>query len=130
MVTSSELSEVVLPRDLIEELFKLAKDNHPYEIFFLLRGKVRGKSVYVEELILPIGTIFGAGFSEFSPHTLPLDPSIVGSLHSHPLGTPSPSVQDLHNFFGIVMIIVAYPYNLASTRAYHKSGRRLKIKVI
>ncbi|MEM1625241.1 MAG: Mov34/MPN/PAD-1 family protein [Candidatus Nezhaarchaeales archaeon] len=127
---SAKLREVVFSREMIEGLFCLAKENHPREIFLLLRGEVRGSSVYVDELIYPINTIFGLGFSEFQPHNLPLDPSIIGSVHSHPSGSSSPSTQDLHNFFGIVMVILAYPYNLASTSAYDKSGNPLIVRIV
>lgn len=127
---SARLTEVVFLREMLEGLFWLAKENHPREIFLLLRGKVKGTLVYVEELVYPLSTIFGFGFSEFQPLNLPLDPSIIGSLHSHPSGITRPSTQDLHNFFGIVMVILAYPYNLASTSAYDKWGRLLSVKVI
>jgi len=126
---STELEEVVFPRELLEGLFHMAKDNHPREIFLLLRGKVSNGSAYVDELVLPLGTTFGLGFSSFQPHNLPLDPSIIGSLHSHPSGSSKPSIQDLHNVFGVVMVILAYPYNLSSTSAYDKSGKPLKVRV-
>jgi len=126
---SSELKEVVFPKEMLEGLFCMAKDNHPREIFFLLRGRVSNGSVYVDELVFPPSTTFGLGFSSFQPHDVPLDPSIIGSLHSHPSGSPKPSIQDLHNVFGVVMVILAYPYNLSSTSAYDKSGRPLKVRV-
>ncbi|RLF07862.1 MAG: hypothetical protein DRJ60_01675 [Thermoprotei archaeon] len=125
-----KLMEIAFPRDLFEGLLQLAKDNHPHEIFLLLRGRMEKMTAYVEEFIFPIGTTFGLGFSGFSPYSLPLDPSIIGSVHSHPSGLPRPSIQDLHSFFGVIMVIVAYPYDLTSTAAYHKSGRMLKIRVI
>lgn len=128
--SSARLMEVVLPREMLEGLFRLAKENHPREIFLLLRGKIRGCSAYIDELIYPLNTTFGLGFSGFQHHNLPLDPSIIGSVHSHPSGVSRPSIQDLHNFFGVVMVILAYPYNLASTSAYDKSGRSLSIRVI
>jgi proteasome lid subunit RPN8/RPN11 len=35
----------------------------------------------------------------------------VGSAHSHPSGPAEPSITDLHNFFGLVSIIVKAPYD-------------------
>lgn len=127
---STKLMEVVLSREMLEGLFCLAKENHPREIFLLLRGKISNCSAYIDELIYPINTTFGYGFSGFNPHNLPLDPSIIGSVHSHPSGTSKPSIQDLHNFFGVIMVILAYPYNLASTSVYDKAGRSLRVRVI
>lgn len=127
---SSRLEEVVFPKEMLEGLFCMAKDNHPREIFLLLRGKVSNSSAYVDELVFPLGTTFGLGFSSFQLHNLPLDPSIIGSLHSHPSGSPKPSVQDMHNIFGFVMVILAYPYNLSSASAYDKSGKPLKVRVV
>lgn len=123
-----KLMEVVFSKEMLEGLFCLAKENHPREILLLLRGKISGRSAYIDELIYPLNTTFGFGFSGFQPYTLPLDPSIIGSVHSHPSGSLRPSVQDLHNFFGVVMVILAYPYNLASTAAYDKSGRALTVR--
>jgi proteasome lid subunit RPN8/RPN11 len=127
---SSELREVVFPREMLEGLFCMAKDNHPREIFLLLRGRVSKGSTYVDELVFPLGATFGLGFSSFRPHNLPLDPSIIGSLHSHPSGSPKPSIQDMHNVFGLVMVILAYPYNLSSTSAYDKSGKPLRVRIM
>jgi len=124
------LEEVVFPKEMLEGLFCMAKDVHPREIFLLLRGRVSNRSAHVDELVFPLGTTFGLGFSGFQPHNLPLDPSIIGSLHSHPSGSPKPSIRDLHNIFGIVMVILAYPYNLSSTSAYDKSGKLLRVKVV
>lgn len=127
--SGAKLMEVVFSKEMLEGLFCLAKENHPREIFLLIRGKIRGCSAYVDELIYPLNTTFGLGFSGFQPHTLPLDPSIIGSVHSHPSGALRPSIQDLHNFFGAIMVILAYPYNLASTAAYDKSSRLLSIRM-
>ena len=127
---NQELKEVVFSKEMLEGLFCMAKDIHPREIFLLLRGKVSNGSAYVDELVFPLGTTFGLGFSSFQPHNLPLDPSIIGSLHSHPSGSPKPSIQDMHNVFGVVMVILAYPYNLSSTSAYDKSGKPLKVRVM
>ena len=122
--------EVVFPRELIEGVLELAKDNHPREVFLLLRGRVDKYSVNIEEFVLPMDTTFGLGFSCFSPVNLPVDFTIVGSLHSHPSGSTHPSIEDLHNFFGLVMVIIAYPYDMSSIAAYDKSGRQLKVRVI
>jgi proteasome lid subunit RPN8/RPN11 len=41
---------------------------------------------------------------------LPIDFSIVGTMHSHPSGALRPSTTDLNHFYGKIMIITAYPY--------------------
>lgn len=122
--------EVTFPRDLFEGLVQLAKDNHPYEVFLLLRGRIENCRVRVDELVFPLGATFGLNFSSFQPYNLPLDPSIIGSIHSHPSGISKPSIQDMHAFYGVVMVILAYPYDLASSSAYDKSGKAIRIKLI
>ena len=125
-----KITEVIFPRELIEGVLELAKGNHPREVFLLLRGEVNKHLVSIKEFIVPMNTTFGMGFSCFSPINLPVDFTILGSLHSHPSGSTNPSIEDLHNFFGLIMVIIAYPYDTSSIAAYDKSGERLKVRII
>jgi len=59
---------------------------------------------------VPPLAVHGRGFSNFPLYMLPIDLSIVGTAHSHPAGGLRPSVTDLNNFYGRIMIITSYPY--------------------
>jgi len=55
-------------------------------------------------------SVRGSGFSNFPMYMLPIDFSIVGTVHSHPSGTLKPSTTDLNHFYGKIMVITAYPF--------------------
>ena len=59
---------------------------------------------------------------------LPIDFSIIGTVHSHPSPVPRPSAADLHLFekFGSVHIIVANPFDELSWKAYDYMGNELE----
>jgi proteasome lid subunit RPN8/RPN11 len=63
---------------------------------------------------------------------LPIDFSIVGTIHSHPSLVPYPSEADLELFrkHGKVHIIAAKPYSYSSWRAYNFNGEEIEIDVL
>ena len=62
---------------------------------------------------------------------LPLDLSIVGVAHSHPSGVLKPSLGDLNNFYGRIMVIMAYPYNSEKDiAAFDREGNVIKYSII
>jgi hypothetical protein len=40
-----------------------------------------------------------------------------------------PSLEDLHNYFGVVSLIISYPYDYETMYAYDRNGNRLKIEI-
>ena len=48
-------------------------------------------------------------------------------VHSHPVGTAEPSLEDLNNFFGLVSIIVKAPYEDNDMLAWDSSGNSIPI---
>ena len=123
--------KVIIEERLIKTVLEAAKKVYPKEILFLLRGKKKGKEIRVRELILPPKVIFGEGFASFSHYDLPIDLSIVGSIHSHPSPSNKPSTEDLNNMYGLFMIIVRYPFDdLEDLKAYDREGRELELEII
>lgn len=123
--------EVYIKRSVIESILSYAKIFHPREGILLLRGKAGKNTVNVEEIIIPPLSTSGKGFSAFQPYMLPMDLSIIGTAHTHPSGSLTPSTADLNNFYGRVMIIAAYPY--ASERdiiVINRLGEKLNYKVV
>jgi proteasome lid subunit RPN8/RPN11 len=67
----------------------------------------------------------------FKLHMLPIDFSIIGTVHSHPSGIPIPSKADLELFdkYGKIHIIVASPFNESSWKAYTYTGEEIEIAI-
>jgi proteasome lid subunit RPN8/RPN11 len=84
---------------------------HPAEGILILRGKSRKGVITIDGLVIPPFSYSDQTFAGFPQSFLPLDLSYVGSAHSHPSGPAEPSITDLHNFFGLVSIIVKAPYD-------------------
>ncbi|MEM1943351.1 MAG: Mov34/MPN/PAD-1 family protein [Candidatus Caldarchaeum sp.] len=104
------VEKVVIRRDCFELVLAMAREVHPNEVIALLHGKHVKNVVVVEEVSLPPQSVYGEDFSSFNPYAMPIDLSILGIAHSHPSGVGRPSVEDLNNFIGRIMVIVTPPY--------------------
>ena len=113
----------------MDSLLLFAKMQHPREALLLLRGKVSKGEITLEEHLFPPFASTGRGFAQFRPHMLPIDFSIVGTLHSHPSGSPRPSPTDLNHIYGRIMVIVAYPYTRDRVAVYNKRGERMPLEI-
>ncbi len=120
---------VRIKREVAEFLCEASADIHPRESIFLLRGVKKRDEILVEEAMLPPFPVHGYGFSGFSLSLLPFDPRLLGTAHSHPSGSPMPSLTDLNKAIGRILLIISYPYRLSDIHAFDTKGRRLEIKV-
>ncbi len=111
----------------LDFILETAKNNYPNEFAGLLRGE--GNTIS-EVLLLP-GTRWNERSATLQMHMLPLDPSVLGSVHSHP-GPAIPSRADLDFFsrFGKVHIIAGYPFRFEDIRAFSPGGKLLRITVV
>jgi proteasome lid subunit RPN8/RPN11 len=122
--------ELTLPRNLANIFIETAQNNHPKEIILLLRGSQHKNVIKISDfLVPPFGTV-GESFASFPIHMLPIDFSIMGTVHSHPTGKNTPSIQDLHNFYGKIMIIIGYPYRLSDIASYSKQGKIIPVTLV
>jgi len=129
-LTMSLKNEVSIPREILVMLLESARTLHPKETIFLLRGKATKNSMIISELLIPPAATYGKGFSTFPMHMLPMDFSIIGTAHSHPSGSLTPSSTDLNNSMGKVIIIVAFPYQgKENVAAYNRDGKTLPLQV-
>jgi proteasome lid subunit RPN8/RPN11 len=101
---------VFINQSVIDSILSYAKACHPNEGVLLMRGRTRKDKIVIDEVVIPPLAVHGQGFSNFPLHMLPIDFSIVGTAHSHPSGVLHPSIGDLNNFYGRIMIITAFPY--------------------
>jgi len=124
------------PRDEVKSIKKRtlkmilesAKSSYPNEFGALMRAS-EGE---IGELVLLPGTISGGSSAIFHLDMLPIDFTIVGSIHSHPSGSYMPSKADLEFFrrSGRIHIIVRYPYTMNDWAVYNINGDRIKLEVI
>ncbi|MGI0089746.1 MAG: Mov34/MPN/PAD-1 family protein [Nitrosopumilaceae archaeon] len=120
---------VTIKKEVRDGILSYCKMNHPNEGILILRGKSKKGNVVVDGLVIPPFAEHGSTFAGFPHSFLPFDPSYVGTVHSHPIGSARPSVTDLHNFFGFVSIIVKSPYEDDDIFAYDRDGNSLSITV-
>ncbi len=113
----------------MEFMLGVARELHPREFVGLLRG-VRDT---VDEVIVVPASIYGGGFAQVRWMHVPLDRSIIGSVHSHPSSNNSPSSTDLRYFSktGDTHFIIRHPYRGAEDIAcYSRDGERLGLEII
>ncbi len=120
-----------IKQECLDLILECAKSNYPNEFGGLLRIDQDLKNTITEIVILP-GTISGDAHAIFQLHMLPIDFSIVGTVHSHPSPSAKPSKADLSLFnkFGKIHIIAAGPFNQTSWKAFDYMGNEIEITII
>ncbi len=114
-------------RDVLRFALEVAKESYPNEFIALLTGK---KGIIEELVFLPFQS------SEFSAiihmDMLPLGYKVYGTIHSHPSPSCEPSGQDLAMFmkYGVIHIIVCYPFNEDCWKCYDRHGNEISIEVV
>jgi proteasome lid subunit RPN8/RPN11 len=125
-----ETVAVAMRLELLEAIFEGARRLYPRETIFLLRGKKRKDVIFVEELVVPPLATYGDGFANIPLHMLPIDFSIVGTVHSHPSGNLEPSDVDFNHFFGRILMIVGFPFsNQKDVAVYNSRGEKLLLQI-
>jgi proteasome lid subunit RPN8/RPN11 len=121
---------VSLSQELMKAIFEGARRLYPKETVLLLRGKRKKNLIAVSDLVIPPLADYGRGFANIPLHMLPMDFSIVGTAHSHPSGDLTPSHGDLNHFFGIILMIVGYPFaDERDVAVYNRAGEKLMVNV-
>ena len=113
---------VTLQKDVFDSILSYCKMKHPNEGILILKGKSKDGKISIDGLVIPPFDYTEPTFAGFPHSFLPLDSSYVGMVRSHPNGSAEPSVTDLHNFFGLVSVIVKSPYDENSVFAWDSSG--------
>lgn len=122
--------QVLLQREVLDSILSYCQMKHPNEGILILKGKSKDGSITVDGLVIPPFNYAGPTFAGFPHSFLPFDLSYVGSVHSHPSGSADPSVTDLHNFFGLVSVIVKAPYGDDDVFAWDSGGKPIKIEIV
>jgi proteasome lid subunit RPN8/RPN11 len=120
--------KVVLKKQPRDGILSYCKMKHPSEGILVLKGRSKKGTITIDGLVIPPFSYSDQTFAGFPQSFLPLDLSYVGIAHSHPAGSAEPSITDLHNFFGLVSIIVKSPYDdNEDIFAWDSQGNRLEI---
>lgn len=127
----AKCTTISISQDLLKAIFEGARRLYPKETIMLLRGEKRKDMIAVKDLVVPPLANYGQGFANIPLHMLPMDFSIIGTVHSHPSGNLTPSHADLNHFFGSVLMIVGYPYvDEGDITSYDRNGDKLILKVM
>jgi len=121
--------KVKIKEDLLKAILENARLMHPKEILFMLRGEKKKDCIIISDIIIPPFATYGHGFATFSLSTLPIDFSIIGTAHSHPSGNLTPSIGDLNQAIGKIMMIVGYPYAKQNVVVYDREGNKIELEV-
>lgn len=126
----AKTQEVSMSQELLDSIFEGAKRLYPRETILLLRGKKVKDALRIVDLVVPPLATYGHGFANYQLHLLPMDFSLVGTVHSHPSGNKTPSNVDLNHFFGRILMIVGYPYaSQQDVAVYNSHGEKLPLQV-
>jgi len=116
---------VSISQKLLHTIFEGARRLYPRETILLLRGEKKKNLIKISELVVPPLATYGRGFADIPIHMLPMDFSIVGTVHSHPSGNLTPSTTDLNHFFGSILMIVGLPFaDERNVAVYDHGGKK------
>lgn len=122
---------VVMSGELLEAILESGRRLFPKEAILLLRGRKTRDSVELTELVVPPLATYGNGFASLPLHMLPIDFSIVGTVHSHPSGDLTPSVEDCNHLFGSILMIVGFPFaDETNVSVYGSKGEKVPLHVV
>lgn len=115
--------------ELLAEMLTFAKERHPKEAILMLRGKVNKDSITITDYLFPPFATTNSISASYPIHMLPIDFSIVGTIHSHPSGSLQLSAQDMNHVYGRISMVMGFPYGLGDVAAYNKQAERLSLRV-
>ncbi len=119
---------VKVKKELLIGFLALCRAHHPKEFVGILK---MDKNVFTE-FILPPGAVTSRNSGVFFPSRIPLNRDYQGTIHSHPSGSLSPSLQDLNSVFkgNRFHFIAGFPYSLNDIKCFDKNGTELQFKLI
>ena len=126
-----KFQEILMDREVVEEIIQIARESHPFEFAALLEGKVKEGVLKVDGLVFLPGETSNQG-AVMKTFMMPLTTGTVGSVHSHPIPSGEPSTADLQFFAknGLFHLIIAYPYTEGSILAYDTFGEIISYRLI
>ncbi len=125
-----EFHEIIIERDVVEEIIQIARQSHPLEFMAMLEGKVSAGILRINGLVFVPGETSNQG-AVMKLFMMPMTTGTVGSVHSHPIPSATPSSEDLHFFAknGIFHLIIADPYIEESIVGYDAFGDEINYRI-
>lgn len=123
--------EILIDREVVEEIIQIARKAHPFEFVAMLEGKIKDETLKIDGLVFSAGETSHQG-AVINTFMIPLSTGTVGSVHSHPGPSASPSTADLQMFAknGYFHLIIAEPYIEESMIGYNSFGEITRYKII
>ena len=125
----SVVYKVKIKSAALEFILGVSRKFHPHEF----GGMLRGKGGVIEEVLVIPATTYGEDFVSTRLDMVPIDRSIIGSVHSHPAPDFRPSDADIAFFgrTGSVHLIVKSPYKgIRDVAAYDGKGKRIDLEPV
>lgn len=118
-----EFGEVRVDRDVLESVIYYSKKAYPNEFLAFFDGEIKDEILYLTGLIFVPGETCETG-AVVHTELIPMNTKYMGSVHSHPGPSASPSSADLKTFSrnGYFHMIVCLPYSLETFRGYDRYG--------
>lgn len=127
----AKTATVALTEELLDTIFEGARRLYPKETILLLRGKKSKDIIRVDELVVPPLATYGHNFANIPLNLLPMDFSIIGTVHSHPSGNVTPSDVDFNHFFGRILMIAGFPFtDKQHIAVYNSHGDELNLEIV
>ena len=117
-----------IKRNILLDVCEAAKNMYPSEHASLLGGTK--KNELIEEFIVPpvVSDHVSASINLFA---MPVDDSIIGSIHSHPSGGGGASSADKRLFSRYpVNIIIYWPFAENDFKAYNSHGKLIVVDIV
>ncbi|MBP3790683.1 MAG: Mov34/MPN/PAD-1 family protein [Methanobrevibacter sp.] len=121
-----EFHEVRVDREVLESVIYYSKKAYPNEFLAFFDGEIKDKILYITSLIFLPGETCETG-AVVHTELLPMNTKYLGSVHSHPGPSASPSDADLRTFSrnGYFHMIVCLPYSLETFKSYDRYGNHI-----
>ena len=129
MLETPKFSEIVMKKEVAQNICEFAKQLHPKEFVALIGGKIEDEQLRITDLYYQefTSSYHSASFSSFLPSAV----SGIGTVHSHPSSNTTPSDADLFFFSkkGLIHFIIGFPYAEKNIVCYDFNGNELLFSI-